>query len=155
MMSAVATFGVIYSREHRPQFFTSNLYPQTFDEDFRLKGIEGSRGTLNTQPIDGMNQLHPHILSGTLVDVIRYPLYDHYPPEEFQQFVPSMLSGSIAIGIDYKSYTHDGDQFSTGIPAMLSGVITTIPINFINHTQFPEKYELNPPGILSGIIANG
>jgi hypothetical protein len=156
MLSAAATFGPIYSRERKPQFFTSNLYPQIFDEELSLKGIEGGRGTLNSQPIDDFSQLHPHILSGTLVEVIRYPFYDHQPPEDFQQFTPSILSGSIQLGIVYKTYDHlPAEPFQQFNPSILSGAITTIPpIPQVSHEQFPEAYALVSAGVLSGLINN-
>jgi hypothetical protein len=95
-------------------------------------------------------------LGGTLVETIRYPYYDHYPPEVFEVLIPGILSGTLVVTIAYKSHTQPTEEFSVLPAGITGGTIVNIPQpNPVGHTQPTEIFGLNNSGILTGILANG
>jgi hypothetical protein len=152
MMNAVATIGVICSREHRPQFFTSNLYPHAYDESIRQNPPGITHGIDMTQPEDEYEARHPHIISGTLTEVIRYPVYDHQPPEEVGRGDSRILSGTLQTVIAYKTIDHNPpEEWEARHPHILSGTLT-VTINYVTNTTPIEQYELGGVGIISGTL---
>jgi hypothetical protein len=153
MMSFAAHIGVIASREHRPQFFTSNLYPLVIDDTINVSNPSASRGMLLRVVDDNLNFNPVSMVGGTLTTVIRYPVYDHQPPEDINLYTTRVLSGNLTTVIAYKVYDHPLIEIINLTKVNILNGTLTVVINYVQYSGQIESFNMISAGIIGGTLA--
>lgn len=149
MMSFNAHVGVIASREHKPQFFTSAVYPLLVEEQYNLGTIAPNHGFAFPLTEEEYTVHNPSVISGVLTETIRYPSINA-TPDEFILSGFSPVSGSLPVVIQYKSITTPTEQYAMQSAQLISGTLTRVAIYYYHIG--PEEYKINSLSIISGTL---
>lgn len=153
-LNSAAVNGVMWSRERKPQFFTSNLFPIVFDEQWQISGagVSGGRTLIHPGIEETAYMGHACLTGGTLTKVIDYPVYDHPWIEEFQINNPCITGGDLHVVIAYKSLSAPDEQWKLGGCTLTGGSMQTV-VNYVTYNTKPDEAQLGMASITGGTLA--